>query len=142
MHGVNAMLKLATNLALPAVAIIVAALAQLVLTTLWPGIQAVLSPVVSLDSYFVVLLVLGLCFLAGRWAHRNPSTVAGAACAAVAPVVWLGLNLKATLLIGGSVAWFQPLTMFVIFSAGAPLIGAALGWTFSSLKLPLASHGV
>jgi hypothetical protein len=31
--------KLVVNLALPALAIIVAALAQLALTTLWPGIQ-------------------------------------------------------------------------------------------------------
>jgi hypothetical protein len=80
--------------------------------------------------------------LAGRRAHHNASTVAGAACAAVAPAVWLGLNLKAIPLISGSVAWFQPLTMFVLFSASAPLIGAAFGWTLSSLKLPLTPHGV
>jgi hypothetical protein len=136
------MLMLATNLALPAFGIGVAALAQLALTTLWPGIQTVPFPVVSLDSYFVVLSVLGLCVLAGRWAQHNASTVAGAACAAVIPLVWLGLNLKATLFIGGSVAWFQPLTIFLIFSASAPLIGVALGWILSSSKLRLRPHGV
>ena len=89
----------------------------------------------------MVLLVLGLCFLAGRWARRNASTVAGAACAVIAPLAWLGLNFRATLLIGGSVAWFKPLTIFVIISASAPLIGVALGWILSSSKFRPA-HGV
>jgi hypothetical protein len=49
------MLKLILNLALPGLAIVVAALAQLAITTLWPGIQLVPSAVVSLDrgSYLI-----------------------------------------------------------------------------------------
>jgi hypothetical protein len=135
------MFKLTVNLALPAFGIVAAALTQLALTTLWPGIQAVPSPVVSLDSYFVVLLVLGLCFLAGRWARHNVPTAAGAACAVIAPLAWLGLSFRATLMIG-PVAWFQPLTIFIISSACAPLMGVALGWILSPSKLGLAQKGV
>ena len=66
------MLKLALNLVLPAVGIVLAALVQLAFTTLWPGIQVVPSLVVSVDSYFVVLLTVGLCFVAGAWAQTAP----------------------------------------------------------------------
>src|ERR1700732_1805338 len=98
--------KLALNLALPALAIVVEALAQLALTSLWPGIQLVPSVVVSLDSYIVLLRALGLCFLAGQWAHRTVPTVAGAACAAIAPLAWLGLIIRGSFMIGGAGAWF------------------------------------
>jgi hypothetical protein len=125
------MLKLALNFALPALGIVVAALAQLALTTLWPGIQGISSVVVSIDSYFVVLLTVGLCFFAGGWTQRNVPTIAGAACAAIAPLAWLGLLLKGTMMDAGSIAWFRPLTLFTMFAAMAPLIGVALGWALS-----------
>jgi hypothetical protein len=126
--------KLVLNLALPALAIVVAALAQLALTSLWPGIRLVPSAVVSLDSYIVLLLALGLCFLAGQWAHRIVPTVAGAACAAIAPLAWLGLIFRGSFMIGGSIAWFQPLTISIVSTALAPLIGVALGWALASSK--------
>jgi hypothetical protein len=138
-------IKLVANLALPAVGIVVPALAQLALTTLWPGIQAIPSAVVSIDSYIVLLLALGLCFLAGSWAHHNVRTIAGAACAVIAPLGWLGLILRGNLLIAGSItsiAWLRPLTIFIIFSASAPLIGVALGWTLSSSTLRRAKQCV
>jgi hypothetical protein len=127
------MLKLALNFALPAVGIVLAALVQLALTTLWPGIKVVPSLVVSIDSYFVVLLALGLCVVAGGWAQRNVPTIAGAACAVIAPLAWLGLLLS-TMMGGGSIAWLRPLVLFTIFTAMAPLIGVALGWAMSSSK--------
>ena len=128
------MLKLALNLVLPAVGIVLAALVQLAFTTLWPGIQVVPSLVVSVDSYFVVLLTVGLCFVAGAWAQRNVPTIAGAACAVIAPLAWLGLLLKGTMMGVGSIAWFRPLTLFTIFTAMALLIGVGLGWAMSSSK--------
>jgi hypothetical protein len=130
------MLKLAVNLALPALGIAAAALAQLALTSLWPGIRAIPFPVVSLDSHFAVLLALGLCFLAGRTAHHNVPTSAGAACAILVPLAWLGLILRGSLTFGGSIAWFQPLTIFMLFSASAPLIGVALGWHLYGRRRP------
>ena len=136
------MIKLATNLALPALGIVAAALIQLALTTLWPGLPAIPFPVVSLDSYVAVLLALGLCFLASRWAYHNVPTIAGAACAAIAPVAWLALILRGSLFIGGSIAWLRPLTIFTIFTASAPLIGVSLGLALSSSKLRRAQQGV
>ncbi len=128
------MLKLALNFALPALGIVVAALAQLALTTLWPGIEIIPSVLVSVDSYFVVLLTVGLCFHAGRWTQRNVPTIAGAVCAVIAPLAWLGLVLRGMMMTAGSIAWSRPLTLFTIFMAMAPLIGVALGWTFSFSK--------
>lgn len=126
--------KLVLNLALPAMAIVVAALAQLALTKIWPGIQVVPSAGVSLDSYIVLLLTLGMCFLAGKWAHGIVPTVAGAACVAIAPLAWLGLFIRGSFGIGGPIAWFQPLTIFMLSTALAPFIGVALGWALASSK--------
>jgi hypothetical protein len=109
------LLKLILNVALPALGIVLAALVQLALTTLWSGIKVVPSLVVSIDSYFVVLLTVGLCFVAGDWAQRSVPTIAGAACAVIAPLAW----------------WLRPLALFTIFTAMAPLIGVALGWAIS-----------
>jgi hypothetical protein len=127
------MLKLALNLALPAAGILLAALAQLALTTVWPRIKIVHSGYVSIDSYFVVLLALGLCFVAGRWAQRNAPTIAGAACAVVAPLAWLGLLLSSMVGVG-PITWFRPIVLFVIFTAMTPLIGVALGWFLSAAR--------
>jgi hypothetical protein len=130
------MLKLTANLAAPALGIVAAALAQLALTALWPGIRAITFPIVSLDSYIAVLLALSLCFLAGRWAHHNLSTIAGAVCAMCVPLVWLGLILRGSLMLSGPIAWFRPLTIFMLFSASAPLIGVAVGWHFYGRRRP------
>jgi hypothetical protein len=132
-NGTESMLKLVLNFALPAIAIILATLVQLALTSLWPGIQVVPSPVVSIDTYVVVFLALGLSFVAGGRAQLNVPTIAGAACAAIAPLAWLGLLLSSMVGVG-SIAWLRPLVLFTIFMAMAPLIGVVLGWAASSLK--------
>jgi hypothetical protein len=136
------MIKLAVNLALPALGIVVAAFTQLALTTLWPGIRAIPFVVVSLDSYVAALLALGLCYLAGRWARHNVPTIVGAVCVAIVPLAWFGLVFKGNLMLGGSTAWFRPLTILILFLASAPLIGVALGWHFSYSKLRRAPRGV
>jgi hypothetical protein len=71
------MWKLVLCVALPALAIIVAALAQLLLTTIWPAVQHIHFPGVSADSYFVILLVAALCFFAAAWLQRNVRIPAG-----------------------------------------------------------------
>jgi hypothetical protein len=52
---------------LPAPAILVAALAPLLLTTVCPGEQHTRFPAVSADSYFVILLVATLCSVVAVW---------------------------------------------------------------------------
>jgi len=46
----------------------------------------------------------------------------------------LNFALPALMMPAGSIAWSRPLTLFTIFMAMAPLIGVALGWTFSFSK--------
>jgi hypothetical protein len=128
------MLKLATILVLPALGIVVAALAQLALTTLWPGIQRVPSGALSIDSCIVVLLTFGLCFFAGRWANSNVPTAAGAALSTVVPLIWLGLVLRGIVTAPGKVVWFGLLTMLMVFTAVVPLITVGSGWVLSSSK--------
>jgi hypothetical protein len=134
------MWKLVLCVALPALAIIVAALAQLLLTTIWPGVQHIRFPVVSADSYFVILLVAALCFLAAAWLQRNVRIPAGAVCTAVVPTVWLGLMLWPTMRHVEHVAWFRPITLLMIAAAIAPLAGVTAGWRASSMRrVPPAS---
>jgi hypothetical protein len=121
------MWKLALSVALPA-------LAQLLLTTIWPGVQHIPFPVASADSYFVVLLVAALCFLAAAWLQRNVRTPAGVVCTAVVPTAWLGLLLWATMRPVDHIAWFRPITLFTIAAAIAPLAGVAAGWGASLMR--------
>ena len=129
------MLKLALSLVFPAAGIVISALAQFILTTLWPGMRAFPSVVVSIDSYLGVLLLVALSFLAGGWTRRNVPTSAGAACALIAPLLWLAVWVKGLLIGFGPIAWLRPLTLFALFSAAAPLISVALG-----LVLPFQSQ--
>ena len=121
-------LEVVVSLALPAAAIVIAALAQLVLTAIWPGIRAIRSSIVSIDSYFVLILAVGLCFVAARWIRRKICTRFGATCALVAPSLWLAIFAKGTLFLGhGPIAWSRPITIFAIVTAVAPLISVGLG---------------
>jgi hypothetical protein len=123
-----------------ALAIFVAALTQLVLTTIWPGVRRIAFAKVSADSYFVVLLLVALCFIAAAWAERNVRTAAGAVCTAVGPAAWLGLLLWGTMRPFQHIAWFQPITLFTSAAAIAPLAGVASGWgTFLMRSNPPAS---
>ena len=131
--GVN-MWKLALSLVLPALAILIAALAQLLLTTIWPGVQHIAFPGVSADSYFVVLLLVLLCFVAASWLQRNVRTLPGAVCTAVVPTAWLLLSLWANVGHAKHIAWFRPITIFMIAAAMAPLVGVAAGWGASLIR--------
>jgi hypothetical protein len=42
---------------------------------------------------------------------------------------------RGNLMISAAIAWFQPMTIFMMFTAMAPLIGVALGRALSSSKL-------
>lgn len=128
------MKKLGLSLAFPALAILVAALAQLVATTLWPGIARIPSVVVSLDGYAVVILAMGLCCFAGRWSQRNVPGIAGAASVGAAPLAWFGLVVTGMFATTPKIAWSQYLTIFVLVAAAAPLVGVNMGWVMSASK--------
>jgi len=125
------MWKLALSVALPALAIVIAALAQLLLTIIWPGVRRIPVAGVSADSSLAVLLSAALCFVAAAWLQRNVRSLAGALCAAVVPAAWLGLVLWSILRHFPDIAWFRPGTLFFIAAAIAPLAGVAAGWSAS-----------
>ena len=127
------MLRLLVSLGLPALGILVAALVQVALTTLWPGIHTLPFTVITIDSYVVVLLTMGLCFCAGRWTQRNAPTITGALCTLIVPLAWFGLMVKGLVLGAGSTAWLASLTLFVLLAALAPFLGVVSGWAWSSL---------
>ena len=128
------MWKLVLSVALPALAIVIAALAQLLLTTIWPGVQKVPVAGVSADGFVVLLLIVALCFVAAAWLQRKVRSLAGALCAAVVPVAWLGLVLGSILRHFPDIAWFRPITLFVIALAIAPVAGVAVGWSASLMR--------
>jgi len=125
--------KLLEAFLLPALAIMAAALAQLALTSAWPGIREIRSPIVTADGYFFVLSAGILCFLAGRVLRRRMGSRLGLVCAAIVPAAYVCLILwalfgRALWRLGAHIAWLRPLTLFGIAWAILPLLGLVLGW--------------
>jgi hypothetical protein len=136
-------LKLALSFLLPAFAILGAALARHLLTLMWPGIQQLPSPVMSVDGYLENLLAIALCFLAGRWTRHNVGTPTGAALMAIAPLAFLALMFWAITTRGlGPVAWFKPITVFMVVSAIVPVVGVVLGWWHGAAAREKTTNGV
>jgi hypothetical protein len=135
------------SLLLPALAIVAAALAQHLLTAAWPGIRGVRSPVVTADSYFGALSLGLLCFVSGAILRRYVGTRLGLACAVLAPSAFMCLFLWAmlgpSLELGARIAWFRPITLFSFVTAILPLLGVALGWSYSGARRPriVPGHG-
>jgi hypothetical protein len=124
-----AVVKLSLAFLLPTLAILGAAFAHYLLTLLWPGIQQLPSGATSIDSYLADLLTIALCFLAGRWTRRNVRSPVGAGLMVLAPLGFLVLTLWVITSRGlGPVAWFKPLTLFMLITAVLPLMGVMLGW--------------
>ena len=127
-------LKAGLSLAMPAVAIVLAALVQLALTSLWPQVQRIHFPVASVDSYAAVLLAGALCFAAGRFLQRFVRNGYGAACATLVPIGWLAMVLWGTLRFSNSVHWSEPLTLFILATGLTPLTGVLAGWGLSAMR--------
>jgi hypothetical protein len=113
----------------PAAAIVLAALSQLALTTMWPQVQQGTIHHVSLDSYLVVATALLLSFVVG-WSlrQRAPTRLAFWACVLV-PAGWL-LAWIAALFVSVPQMWlrFDALSAVYLGSAMSPLVGIILGW--------------
>ncbi|MBW8079006.1 MAG: hypothetical protein GJU76_13225 [Gallionella sp.] len=140
--------KLLASVLLPALAILLAAFAQHILTIIWPGIREIRVPVVTVDSYFAVLSSGVLCFLAGYILRRRGGGRAGFVCAMIAPTAYLCLLLWALIVqplmeLDGRIAWLHPITIFNVAAAILPLLGLVLGWSYSGARSPrvaLAHH--
>ena len=138
--------KLLASLLLPALAIFVAALAQHILVIAWPGIREIRFPIVTADSYFDVLLTGFLCFLAGVTLQRHVGSRTGFACAVIMPLAFLCVLLWSTVGLPivdlrAKIAWFRPITLFIITAAILPLMGLALGWSYSGSRRRRATSG-
>lgn len=121
--------KLFVSFLLPALAVSLAAAAQVALQSWWPEIQHVSDLPVTLDSLAAVTVAGVLCIFAGRWVHRNVNSISGVVAVGIVPIVWCGLILWAAFHGASQIGWFQPLTIFTIFAALAPAIGVMIGWT-------------
>ena len=124
----------------PAAAIVLAALAQLTLTSLWPGVQHFSARGVSIDSYLVVGAVATLSMLVGYRLWRSAPTRSGFLVSLLAPLAWLGLVLST--LPPFRVIALNFATTFTLAVAIAPLGGLLAGWATSASRAttPLSSN--
>ena len=139
--------KLFVSLLLPALAIFVAALAQQTLTTAWPGIREIHFPIVTVDSYFYVLSSGFLCFLAGIILRRHVGSRFGFVCAVITPAAYLCLVLweivgQPIVELGVKIVWLRPVILFFIVAAILPLLGVALGWSYSGAQRRQGTPGL
>lgn len=134
------------SLLLPALAIFLAALAQHILTIIWPGFREIRFPVATADSYFVVLTSGCLSFLAGYILRRRVGGRSGFFWAVITPSAYLCFVLwnvfgQAFVEFGAKIAWLRPSTLFVIAAAILPLLSLVLGWSYSGARTPRVTFG-
>lgn len=139
--------KLLASLLLPLLAIVLAALAQHLLTAAWPGIREIRFPIATVDSYFGVLTSGALCFLAGMIVRRRVGGGFGFACAVTGPLAFLCAILWALLgrpilELGARIAWLRPITLFFIGAAVLPFLAVILGWSYAGARASRAAPGL
>jgi len=109
----------------PAAAIILGALVQLGLITMWPQAQQFTIRNVSFDSYVAVAAMLLLSFVVGWSLRRRVPTSLGLWTSALVPAGWL----VALLLVAHHQRFgLDALTGVYFGCATAPLLGVILGW--------------
>jgi hypothetical protein len=109
----------------PPAAIILGALMQLGLITMWPQAQQLMIRHVSLDSYLVVAAMLLLSFFVGWSLRRRAPTSLALWTSTLAPAGWLVALLLVTHHQRFSL---DALTSVYLGCATAPLLGVILGW--------------
>lgn len=107
--------KLLTALLLPGLAIFAAALAQHILTVVWPGVREIRFPAVTADG----------CFFAGLTLQRQVGNRSGLICAVIGRPM---LDLDAR------IAWLRLVTLFSIATAILPLLALVLGWFYPGAR--------
>jgi hypothetical protein len=122
------MRKLLVATSLPALAIGIAAVAQLTLTALWPAITQLPSVGISIDSYVASIVMVILSFLAGRWVRNNVQVRGVLLALLIVPVAWVAIGSSPLLMTMGRIDWSLPLNHFIVASALAPLIAVVAGW--------------
>lgn len=121
------MWRLLSALALPALAIAGADLGRRLMTWIWPGIQRVGFGYFSADTALFVAGMAFIAFLVGAWLQRRIRSAAGAVCAVIIPILWLGLVLRVEMARVSEMTWLRPATLVMVAIAGAPLLGVLAG---------------
>jgi hypothetical protein len=104
----------------PAGAIGAGALLQLLLISVWPGVQSISFGGVSSDSYFAVVAVAALCFWVGLMIKRSAPARWTLAASFLFPLLWL---LLFTFAAYTSAHGISPMRVVITASALAPILG-------------------
>jgi hypothetical protein len=119
-------------LLLPALAIVVGAGAQEVLSLWVPAMNGSTFGSMTLGSYVGVLLECAVCAIAAYWLfHRERSTLE-LGISEIAPAAWAVALFVGVLPQVGAINWRSQLAWVFTLGAVAPALGVVLGWFLSS----------
>lgn len=113
----------------PAAAIVLGALSQAGLVSLWPQMQRLSIGGVSLDSYLVAATILLLSLAVGWWLRPRAPARLALCISVLVPTGWLIVWLAALLVRMPPVRLrFDALSGVYLGCATFPLLGIMLGW--------------
>jgi hypothetical protein len=143
-QGLPDMTHLALCLILPGLAILAAALAQLLLNAVGPNIEHLNGGGFSADSYFALAAIAVFSFAAGWWSHRLSASPMASVLSGTLPTAWCGLWLWALMRPGADTAWLRAATLFTLSIAVVPLVAVLAGRSLASIRQrrrgPLSQH--
>ena len=128
----NMVARFLVALLLPALAIVVAAGAQEVLSLWVPAMNGSSFGSMTLGSYVGVILECAACAIAGYWLFRCDRSTFYLGISEIAPAAWAVALFVGVLPQGGVINWRSQLVWVLIIGALAPPLGVALGWLLSS----------
>jgi len=128
----NVVARFLVALLLPALAIVVAAGAQEVLSLWVPAMNGSPFGSMTLGSYVGVILECAACAIAGSWLFRRDHSTLHLGISEIAPAAWAVALLVGVLPQGGVINWRSQLVWVLVAGALAPALGVALGWLLSS----------
>ncbi len=132
----NVAARVVVAIALPALAIVVAAGAQEVLTRWLPGVTGLAFAHSTVGSYLGLALELGAGAIAGSWLSRHLKARAEGLASGVAPLAWAVALLLGVLGQGGPIDWHKQAVWFVVAIAVCPACGLIAGWLIAGNRRP------
>jgi len=124
--------RFALALLFPALAIVVAAGAQELLSQYVPAMGSRPLGSMTLGNHVAVILEFVVCAATGYGLLRLAGSTVELIIAGIAPIAWAAALLVGNFPLVRLINWHNPLVWYLICAAVAPVLGVAFGWRIAA----------